>query len=126
VPGEALFHRRSGALQRAVHRRDADVEEPGGLGSGPAEDVPRDQDNSLARRQELDRGDERELDRLLRDDRLIRAVLVRGDPLEQLVRVGLEPVDLGELPLNVLRRRQARRKVSCTTSSDSSNDPSIR
>jgi hypothetical protein len=49
---------RAGALERAVDRRDAHVEQAGDLGGGPADHVAQDQHGALARRQELDRGQE--------------------------------------------------------------------
>ena len=54
---------------------------------------------ALARRQELDHGDVRQLDRLARDDDGVRLLLGRRDLVEQPVRVGLQPRDLA------LRRR---------------------
>ena len=54
----------AGALQRAVHRRVAGVEELGDLGGVPADDVAQEQHRALARRQVLERGDEREADGL--------------------------------------------------------------
>ena len=45
----------------------------GGLLRRPVEDVAQDQDRALARRQQLDRGEERQLDRLARDRRPCRA-----------------------------------------------------
>ena len=73
----------------------------GALGRRPAEHVAQDQHRPLLRRQELDRRDERQLDRLPRDDLGLRLLVARRDPLEQVVRIRLQPRDLGQR----LRRR---------------------
>ena len=51
-------------MQRAVHRRVARVEQLGHLGGVPAHDVAQQEHRALARREVLERGDEREADRL--------------------------------------------------------------
>ena len=88
-------HRRVRALQRAGHRRDRQLEQLGHLLRRPAEHVAQDQDRALARRQVLQRREERELDRLARRrDRL---------GIEQPIRERLQPGQLG-----CERRRRAR------------------
>ena len=54
-------------LERAVHRRDARVEQLGDLAGLPAEHLAQDQDRALLRRQALERRDERQADGLARD-----------------------------------------------------------
>jgi hypothetical protein len=56
------------ALEGAGHRGDRVVERLGGLLRRPAEHVAQDQCGPLLRRQELDRGDECELDGLAGDE----------------------------------------------------------
>jgi len=91
-----LLHRRPRPLQRAVGRGHARVEETGGLGRRPTEDVPGDQRGPLSGRQRLERGDERELDRLATDDGGIGLVVPRRQLVQERVRVGLQPRHLGE------------------------------
>lgn len=55
---------RSRPLQGAVHRCDARLEQLRHLGRLPAQHLAEDEDGALAGRQVLERGDERELDRL--------------------------------------------------------------
>ena len=62
VGGQPLLDRRVRALQRAVHRRGRRVERRGDLARGEPEHVTQEQHCPLARRQVLERGDERELD----------------------------------------------------------------
>ena len=88
---EPLLHRRARPLQRAVHGGDAHLEYRGGLVCGPVERVAEDQDRALARRKMLDRGEKRELDRLSRDDRVIRL----GALVEQAIGVRLQPGEIG-------------------------------
>ena len=64
---EVLLHGGARPLHCAVGRGDARLEECGGLRGRPAEHVTRDQRGALARRQHLERGEERELDRLALD-----------------------------------------------------------
>ena len=59
--------RRPGSLEGAVDRRDGRVEELRDLGRLPPQDLAQDEHGPLARRQVLQRGDEREADRLARD-----------------------------------------------------------
>ena len=71
--------RRPRPLQRAVHRRDARLEQLRHLGRLPAQHLAEDQHRALARRQVLQRGDERQPDRLARDRHLGR-IAVGDDP----------------------------------------------
>ena len=66
------FERRPGALESAVHRRDAGLEQLCDLSRLPAQDFAEDQNRPLARRQVLQRRHEREPDRLVRDGDLRR------------------------------------------------------
>ena len=66
VVGCAVGDRRPRALQRAVDRRDARVEQLGGLGGAPAQHLAQDEHRALAGGQVLQRGDERQAQRLLR------------------------------------------------------------
>ena len=161
------LQRRPGPLQRAVDRRHRGVEQLGDLGRLPAQHLAQDQHGALARRQVLQRGDERQPDRLARDrparpDRATRAARGRraraapsgspasgrpsglvggarpaeihrrarrwlasacrsrrcGDAVQPRAHAGaaLEPVEV----------RQARISVSCTASSASEPEPSMR
>jgi hypothetical protein len=101
------LQRRTGPLERAVHSCDARVEQCRALRRRPAEHVSRDQHGPLFRREQLDRRDEGELDRLLGDDLGLRLIVVRGDTFEQPVGIGLEPRNLRERP-PVLRGRNPR------------------
>ena len=62
-------HGRTGALQRAVHRRDRHLQNPGHLLRRPVEHVAQDQDGSLPGGQVLEGREEGELDGLARDRR---------------------------------------------------------
>ena len=62
----ARVERRASALERAVDRGDARVEELRDLGRLPAQHLAEDEHGALARRQMLERGDEGEPDRLAR------------------------------------------------------------
>ena len=87
----ARLDRRAGALQRAVDRRHAGVEQLGGLTGLPAKHLAQDQGGPLARRQVLERGHERQAHRLVGDGSLGRVGLdggVGGDRLD--------PGDLGK------------------------------
>ena len=79
--------RRAGALERAVDRRDARVEELRDFGRLPAQDLTEDQHRALARRQMLQGRDEREPDRLARESDF-RRIAVGHD---EAVRDGLDP-----------------------------------
>ena len=61
------------------------------LARRPAEHVPGDQRRALARREDLERGEERELDRLAGDDDRLGLLVARRDLVEQAVRVGRDP-----------------------------------
>ena len=84
--------RRPRALQRAVDRRDARIEQLRHLGGFPVQHLAEDQHRPLARRQVLQRRDEREADRLARL-RHGRGIALRHD-----APVGdrLDPGDLRE------------------------------
>ena len=66
------------------------------LGRRPAEHVADDQRRALSRRQDLQGGEERELDRLALDDDRVRLLVARRDLVQQPVRVRLQPRHLGE------------------------------
>ena len=88
---------------------DARLEQRRRVLGRPAEHVAQDQHRPLSRRQVLDRGEERELDRLARDDDGAGLVLRRRGRLEQPVGVGLQPRELGGRPTaggRVGRRRR--------------------
>ena len=80
---EPFVDRLVGALERAVDGGRRRLERLGDLGAREAEHVAQDQHRALARRQQLQRGDERELDAL--------ALLVLG-----VHHVGLDPHGLDE------------------------------
>jgi hypothetical protein len=69
-------------LERARHRADRVAERLGDLLRRPAEHVAQDQHGTLFRRQELDRGDEGELDRLASDQVIEQAIRIRLQVLE--------------------------------------------
>src|SRR5919204_610051 len=100
---QMLPQRLARALQRAVRGDYGRVDHRRRLTGAPAEDVAQDQHRPLAWRQVLDRDQEGELDRLARDDRLMRSVVGVRDLVEQPVRVWLEPADLAR------RRRSGKR-----------------
>ena len=133
------------------------VEQVRRLDRRPTEHVPRDQRRALPRRQDLQGGQERELDRLALDDDRVRLVVARRRP-RPAARPGTaastaprESCSVAQaprscagarrgtrswrsctatpgtaVPSNVSRLRHARRNVSCTASSASSNEASIR
>ncbi|HEY8115081.1 MAG TPA: hypothetical protein VIH70_01560, partial [Actinomycetota bacterium] len=78
---------RSPALQRAVDRRGRRAEELRDLGRAPLEHVSKKQDRALPRRQHVDRGEERELDRFPARESS-RGIL---ELVQEPVRVRLEP-----------------------------------
>ena len=84
----ACLERRPGALERAVHRGDARLEQLRDLGGLPAEHLAQDQHRALAGRKMLQRGHEREPDRL-------GTRLGRSRP-RRVVRQRLDPRDLGQ------------------------------
>ncbi len=94
--GQVRLHRRPGSLQRAVRRGDTCAERRGGLASRPAEYVTGDQRRTLPRRQDLQRGQECQRDRLPLDDQGLGLLVARRGLVEQLIRVRLEPWHLGE------------------------------
>ena len=108
--GRLALHRVARPLQRAVDGRDPDLEQFRDVLRRPVEHVAQDQHRALARREQLDHGQERELDRLAREQRRVRLLVGR----QQRVRVGLQPRDVAEraqrrhAPLLGLDRVQAR------------------
>ena len=66
--GQLLAQRRAGALQRAVGGGHGRVEQRGGLGGRPVEHVAQDEHGPLLRGQQLDDGEEGQLDGLAGDD----------------------------------------------------------
>jgi hypothetical protein len=92
--GQVLPHAGACALQRAVDRCDARLEQVCGLSRRAVEHVAEDEHGTRQRREVLDRGQERKLDRLLLDYRGVRLILLGHELLQQLVRVGLQPRDL--------------------------------
>src|SRR6266851_6379040 len=68
----------AGALEGAVDRRDAHLEQLGDLGGGPADYVAQDEHSPLARWQELNGRQEGKRDRLPAYRRRFRAWLVGG------------------------------------------------
>ena len=123
--GKTVADRRPRPLERAVDRRDAELQHLGDLVGRPLEHVAHDQHRPLARRQQLDDGEERELDRLAGDDLLVeqpvRVRLQPGQVLERLdrrqppalgldvveARVGGDPVQPRPQPLLALERLAA-------------------
>jgi hypothetical protein len=94
--GQVRLHGGPGPLQGAVGRGDAGAERRGGLAGRPAEDVAGDQRRALSRRQDLERGQERQRDGLPRDGYRLGLLVTRRGRLEQQVRVGLQPRHLGK------------------------------
>ena len=85
------MHRRARPLQRAVHGGEAHLEHRSRVVRGPVERVAEDQDRALARRKMLDRGEKRELDRLSRDDSVVRL----GTLVDEAIGVRLQPGEVG-------------------------------
>jgi hypothetical protein len=75
----------------AVDRGDGGVEQAGDLLGRPGEHVTQDQHRALGARQQLERGDEGQRDALPPVDDGSRVVVGAGEPVEQRVRVGLQP-----------------------------------
>ena len=88
--GQRLIDRLTGALERAVHRRGRRVQRLRDLARREPKHLAQDQHGPLARRQVLQRSDERELDALAL---LVARLGCRVAVLEPevLVRVGLDP-----------------------------------
>ena len=95
--------RRSGALERTVHGRDAGPEQVSDLGRLPAEHLAEDQHGALARRQMLQSGDEGEPDRLVRDGDVGRVPF----GCQRVLRNRFDPGHLGQC-VEVRRDRLAR------------------
>ena len=80
APGRWLGQRGPGPLERAVDRGDRGVEQLGDLVRLPAQHLAQDQHRALPRRQVLQRGDERQPDRLPGDRDLGRVAGRRAAP----------------------------------------------
>ena len=93
---QVLLHRRASALERAVRRRNARLEEGRRLTGRPAEHVAHDQCRALSRWQDLHRGQECQLDRLALHHHRIRLMIARRNFVQQPVGVRLEPRQIGE------------------------------
>jgi hypothetical protein len=105
-----LAHAGPRALQRGVHRRDRRLEDLGGLAGRAVQDVAQDEHGARQRREVLDRGEERQLDRLPGDDGVLGAVLAGRQLGEQRVGIGLQPQDLavgGRHPRALVERVEA-------------------
>ena len=74
-----LRHGLASSLQRAVGSGHAELEQLGALRRLPAEDLAEDQHGALLRRQVLERGDERQPDRLAGDRDICRVAARRRD-----------------------------------------------
>jgi hypothetical protein len=96
--GAVQSSRRSVGLQRAVDRRHAQVEDLGHLARGPLEHVAQDQRRPLAGGEQLDHGEERQLDGLAAHDRRVGLVALRRDLDQEPVGIGLEPGNVAERP----------------------------
>ena len=93
---EVLLHRCARPLESTVGGGDARLEEGSCLDCRPAEHVADDQRGALPRRQDLQCGEECELDRLALDDDRVGLVVARCDLVQQSVRVRLQPRHLGK------------------------------
>ena len=107
---QAALQGGAGALERAGHRLLAGVEDAGYLAGAEPEDVAQDEDGALAGRQELQRGDERQRDGLAGLVPGLGAGRAVGEPLEEEVRVGLEPDHLAQ-PGGLGRVKPGRRRA---------------
>ena len=107
-PAEGL----AGPLQRAVDRRDRGLQQVGDLAGREPEHLAQQQDGALQRRQVLQRGDERELHALPRQDAGLRASGPPSSPTCR--RVRLEPRRLG-------RRVQVGRQLPAAPASRSAS-----
>jgi hypothetical protein len=106
---QVLLQGGSRPLQSAVDGGNACLEQRSCFLSRPAEHVAHDQHRSLARRQQLDRGEERDLDRLPGHDHDVRLVVARGDSLQQMVGIRLQPWKICRGQRRVIRvRRRAQ------------------
>ena len=85
---------RPGALQGAVDRRDADVQQVSHLGGVPGQHVAQDEGGALPGGQPLQRGDERQRDALAPFGDCGRVGAVVGELVQQAVGVGLQVADL--------------------------------
>ena len=95
VRRQVAAHRLPGPLERTVGRGHAGLEQPGGVGRRQPEHLARQQRRPLPRRQHLQRGEERQLDRLAGDVGLVRLVGVGRHLVEHGVGVRRQPAHLG-------------------------------
>jgi len=114
VGGEPDLQGRPGALQGALDRGFRGVEHAGCFSGRVAEHVAEHQDGTLARRQVLQGGDERQLDRLLGVVAGLRPGRGVGYPVEQHVGVGLDP-DRGSEPGRLGRLGHQRHLASASS-----------
>ena len=125
--GQPLVDRPARALQRAVHRRDRQLEQRGGLGGGEPEHLAQDQHRALARRQMLERRDERELEAL---PQLVAGLRSSGPVghAELPIGIRLDPHRLGERPAGSLARvrRWERRPAGARASAGAWRRPRTR
>jgi hypothetical protein len=77
---------------------DARLQNRRRLAGCPSEDITKNQDGALTRRQHLHRRQERELNRFSRDDHRIGLIGAGSDLVEQPVRIRLQPRHFGERP----------------------------
>ena len=101
---QVLAQLRPSPLHRAVGRGNADAEQVGGLGGRPAEHVADYQRGTLPRRQHLEGRQERQFDGLAPDSR-VGWLVARGYLVQQRIRIGLQP---GQVGVRRDRRRTAR------------------
>ena len=99
----------AGTLERAGHGLLGGAEDAGRLAGGEPEHVAQEQHGPLPRWQPLHRGDEGQRDRLARLVAGLRSWSGGGQPLEQVVRTGLEPGHLAE-PGRLGRRGAGRHR----------------
>jgi hypothetical protein len=108
---QMFLQRHPGPLHGAGDRRHAGVEQPRDFLGRPAEHVAQDQRRPLPGREVLDRGQERQLDRLPGDHRRIRLRLAGRGRLDHPVRKGLQPGDVGTRRQRDARIRRRRHVV---------------
>ena len=150
---DALADRRPRPLQRAVGRGDGGLEHLRGLRGRELEHVAQQQDGALVGRQVLERGDERQLDAVADRVGVLRqrlqphraghisprslgsssgatrsGVVIRRSRWRRhaLVVTRYSQVRSAERPWKRSRPRQASSRASCSASSASCGDPSIR
>ena len=112
APGRQVgLHRRARTLERAVRRRNAGLEERGGLHGRPAEHVPGDQRRPLPGREELHRREECQLDGLALDHDGVGLVVGRRGLVEHPSGYGWSHGTSAK-ERSVVRRRDRRRIMS--------------